>query len=286
MQPMRTIVISLLLVLAPHLWAQQGNPPKPPKSPEQIPDIRTVKAIIICGNCGHLFDGATHEEILDGLVSNAHVSELRRALYLQDTVHQFESKVHFDNCDFNAATDYIDSLLAEVDGHVRAAKKARDAGDSGGIDSAVKKAFFALGQALHGVQDFYAHTNYVELSVSNVTRSTDIDIVAPWTSSGKDRIKDLSAKGLISGFVFWGFPQKCPSGTASHADLAKDKATTKSGAVKIPHFENRSQYQIAVQLAGKASQEFIDDAFLRWPLLKEVNGEHVAFEILVDRREL
>ena len=286
MQRIRIVVIGLSLALSQPLWAQQANPPRPPRPPEQVPDLNTVKPIIVCGNCDQPFDTSTHREVLDALVSNAYVGELRRALYLQDTYHQFESRAHFDNCDFDGATEYIDSLLGEVDGHVRVASEARDRADSANLDAAVKKAFFALGQALHGVQDFYAHTNYVELSVSNVTKSTDIEIVAPWNQGGKKRIKELADKGLVSGFVFWGFPQKCSNGTPSHADLAKDKVTTKSGAVKVPHLENRSRYQIAVQLAREASQKLIDEAFWRWTLLKEVNGQYVAFELLVDRRGL
>jgi hypothetical protein len=124
------------------------------------------------------------------------------------------------------------------------------------------------------------------MSVGQAKKSNDIDIVAPWNQSGKDRIKELMGKGLVSGYVFWGFPQKCPEGTPSHADMAKDKASTPSGSVKVPHLDNRSRYQIAVQLARGASQELVDDAFRRWPLLKEVNGDHVAFEVLVDRRGL
>jgi hypothetical protein len=169
---------------------------------------------------------------------------------------------------------------------VAAAKAEKEKGDKAAIEASILKAFFALGQALHGVQDFYAHTNYVEMSVGQAKKSTDIDIVFPWKQSGKDRIQELIGKGLVSGYVFWGFPQKCPGDTLSHAEMAKDKATTPSGAVKVPHLENRSRYQIAMQLARGASQELIDDAFRRWPLLKEVNGEHVAFEVLVDRRGL
>ena len=146
---------------------------------------------------------------------------------MQDSYHQFESKAHFDNCDFDQAVAYIDSLLFEVDVHVAAAKAAKEKNDKAAFNVYMLKAFFALGQALHGVQDFYAHTNYVELSVGEVTTETDIGIVSPWTQSGKNKIKELSAKGLVSGYVFWGVPQKCPQGSLSHADMAKDKATTK-----------------------------------------------------------
>lgn len=270
--------------------AQSSGPPKPPAPPVEIPDLRTANPVIVCGNCDQPFDPSTHKEVLEGLVSNKYIGELRKALYLQDTYHQFESKAHFDNCAFNEAIEYIDSLLAEVDGHVKGAQAAKDHGDVAAKDASLLKAFFALGQALHGVQDFYAHSNYVELSVERVKRSTDIEVIAPWKKEGKERIADLvgnsPGKRLVSGFVFWGFPQTCTTGTLSHADLAKDKATTPSGKVKVAHLENRSRYQIAVQLAREASQELIDYSFRRWPLMKEANGKNVAFEVLVDRRGL
>jgi hypothetical protein len=270
--------------------AQSSGPPKPPTPPVEIPDLRTVNPVIVCGNCDRPFDTSTHKEVLEGLVSNKYIGELRKALYLQDSYHQFESKAHFDNCAFNEAIGYIDSLLAEVDGHVKGAQAAKDRDDVATKDTSLLKAFFALGQALHGVQDFYAHSNYVELSVGQAKRSTDIEVIAPWKKTGKERIADLvgnsPGKGLVSGFVFWGFPQACPKDSPSHAELAKDKETTPSGKIKVAHLENRSHYQIAVQLAREASQELIDDSFRRWPLLKEANGQNVAFEVLVDRRGL
>jgi len=282
---MRLAVCALLAGgLCVDVLGQTAPPPKPPAPSADVPDIKTVKPAIVCGNCDQPFDTDTHKQVLDGLVSNKYVAELRKALYLQDTYHQFESKAHFDNCAFDIATAYVDALMTEVDGHVTIARAARAKGDSAAAEAAGLKAFFALGQALHGVQDFYAHSNYVELSVKQAKKPADIPVIAPWRPEGKSRISELVGKGLVSGFVFWGFPQTCAEGTPSHADMAKDKATTTSGAVKVPHLENRSRYQIAVQLAKAASQQLVDDAFQRWPLLKEMNGQYVAFEVLVDRR--
>lgn len=281
-----TICICIMAIMPLSVFGQQPSPPKPPRPSEDVPELRAVKPIVVCGDCDHPFDTASHKQVLDGLLSNKYVGELRKALYLQDTYHQFESKVHVDNCDFDESISYIDDLLAEVDGHVAIATAEKDKGDKVAIEASILKAFFALGQALHGVQDFYAHTNYVEMSVGQAKKSTDINIVLPWKQSGKVLIKELTGKGLVSGYVFWGFPQKCPDGTPSHANMAKDKATTPSGVIKVPHLENRSRYQIAMQLASRASQELIDDAFRRWPLLKEINGENVAFEVFVDRRGL
>lgn len=181
MRLLQPLVISLAMMLSVSYGAQGQpvSPQKPPKPPEDVPDLRTVKPIVVCGNCDQPFDTSTHKEVLEGLVSNKYVGELRKALYLQDTYHQFESKVHFDNCDFDDGIAYIDSLLAEVDRHVTAALAAQDEKDQAAVEASVLNAFFALGQALHGVQDFYAHTNYVELSVGQVKKSTDIDVVSP-----------------------------------------------------------------------------------------------------------
>lgn len=264
-----------------------GTPRVPPKPPAaEVPDLRTVDATIACVGCSKPFDTATHKEVLQGLVANVYIGELRRALYLQDTVHQFESKVHFDNCDFDNAIAYIDERLDETDKLVRNASELRARGKMVGFEDSVRKAFFTLGQALHGVQDFYAHSNYIELSKNQAKKTQDIAVVAPWRNSGKARIKEMGGAGLVSGYVIWGLPQQCLRDAITHADLAKDKNSTPSGAVKVPHLQNQTQYQIAVYLARRASELFFADAFQRWPLLKEVNGNLVAFEVLVDRRGL
>ena len=209
--------------------------------------------MVTCVECDAPFDTATHNQVLDGLAANPYVAELRRALYVQDIIHQFESKAHFDNCDFDSATAYISSLLDEAGQHVQKASAAKQAGIKAEVENAVRNAFFALGQAMHAVQDFYAHTNYVELTVLSVKNADDIDVVEPWTTAGRERIGPLRQGGLVSGFVFWGFPQKCSSGALSHADLAKDSAGTKSGKKLVPHLQNLSQYRIAVFMARKAS---------------------------------
>jgi hypothetical protein len=258
--------------------------PKPRPPSDGIPSLREVNARVLCVGCDEPFDMTTHNEVLDKLASSPYLAELRKALYRQDIAHQFESKAHYDNCDFDSANAYITSLLEEADGHVRIAQTAKGAKDEQKMKSSASRAFFAIGQALHAVQDFYAHTNYVELLAPKVKRITDIEVIAPWRPKGRERIHELRAQGLHSGFVFWGFPQKCPEGTPSHADLAKDSATTKRGAKRIQHLQNNTHYQIAVFLAREASLALMTDAFKRWPLMKELNGQHVAIEVLVDRR--
>lgn len=276
--------VSLAVIVALHAWA--ADPQKPPPPSADVPNFRTTKATVTCVDCDDPFATITHKEVLDGLAANKYVGELRKALYVQDSLHQFQSKAHFDNCDFDSAIAYVDSLYAEAGTHVEAAQAAKAKGDKPGTEAAVLKAFFALGQALHGVQDFYAHSNYVELSKAGVKKTTDLEVVAPWRDAGKAKIAALRKNGLVSGFVFWGVPQVCTSGSISHADLAKDSEATPSGKVRVPHLENISQYRIAVFLAREASLQLMQDAYKRWPLLKEINGPNVVFDVLVDRRGL
>lgn len=134
--------------------AASGDPVKPPVPVLNVPDLRTNKIQIVCVECDAPFDTVTHKGLLEDLAANLYVGELRKALYIQDSVHQFHSKVHFDNCDFDSAIGYIDSLYAEVGAQVAVAEAAKTIGDKTGAEAAVLKAFFALGQALHGAQDF------------------------------------------------------------------------------------------------------------------------------------
>ena len=145
---------------------QASSPPKPPPAPVEVPDLRKVNPVIFCGNCDQPFDTSTHKAVLEGLVSNKYIGELRKALYVQDSYHQFESKAHFDNCAFSDSIEYIDGLLAEVDGHVRAAQTSKDSGDSTAAEASLLKAFFALGQALHGVAPACRHRADIGRTIS------------------------------------------------------------------------------------------------------------------------
>ncbi|MEY9641207.1 hypothetical protein ABIF66_009461 [Bradyrhizobium japonicum] len=136
------------------------------------------------------------------------------------------------------------------------------------------------------MQDFYAHSNYIELQVPKVKNPDDIVVIGPWRKADQDTIMALRSQGLVSGYVSWGFPKDCPDGTISHHNLAKDSADTVSGKRLVPHLTNLSLYRLAVFVARKASVQLVQEAFQRWPILKEVNGPNVAFEVMIDRRGL
>ncbi len=277
--------IVLLALLTTIFWMSCSfaqDLPKPLPPPKTIPEFDYENAQAICVNCGEPFDFPSHEEANAAILKSPYVKQLRSAMYWQDTVHQFESKAHFDNCDFDGSFGYINALWSEVNAEVQGAQLD----DKQDVEDRVERAFLALGQILHAVQDFYAHTNYVEMNVGRVQNVTDLPVLRPWTSHGQEHIEELQQRGLISGYVFWGFPQKCPADTLTHGELAKDSGKTDSGKVRIPHLENLSQHRIALFLAREASKNLLEAAFQQWPLLEKTNGPYVGFEMLIDRRGL
>lgn len=282
------ILVSVMLAcLASSALAQTAaSPQKPPPPDAAVPPLESSKAVGMCVGCDQPFDFPTHKELLKDLAGNVYIAELRKALYNQDVLHQFESRAHFDNCHFEGAQAYLVSLIEEAGRHADEATAAKATGDANAAGKAGRRAFFALGQALHAVQDFYAHSNYIELQIPKVKDASEIAVIAPWRKSDQDKIAVMRANGLVSGYVFWGFPQDCPAGAVSHHALAKDAATTESGKKLAPHLQNLSQYRLAVFVARQASLQLMQDAFQRWPVLKELNGGDVAFEILLDRRGL
>lgn len=274
---------SHLVALAILACASSGaRAEKPPSPDDNVPALTAARVYATCVQCDAPFDTDTHKRLLEGLAKNEYVAELRKALFVQDKIHQFESKAHFDNCDFDSAVAYIDGLLNDLAQRAAAGATARQSHSD--PQPAIKQAFYALGQAMHGVQDFYAHSNYVELAIRGKREVTDIDILPVWQPEGHKMLATLRAEGLISGYVVWGFPQCCQSGAPTHGELAKDSPNTKSGQVRVAHLRNVSQYKIAEFLAREASLALVRYAFKRWPILKEMNGNDIAFEVILDRR--
>ncbi|MDR4469069.1 MAG: hypothetical protein MRJ68_12375 [Nitrospira sp.] len=278
------VICASLSLLGSPADGHAESPTKPAAPPLVAPSLDVDVATIVCPSCDQKFEFPGHEEANVNLVGNKYIQELRQAMYWQDTYHQFESQAHFDNCAFGESVQYIAELLKEVNAHIASAQGAIDNGRGDAAEGYAKKAFFSLGQALHATQDLYAHSNYVELMSEKYKKVTEIPILHPWEPQHVKRISELKKSGLVSGYVFWGFPQTCPKGVPSHANLAKDSPTMKSGKVVIPQFENLTQHKVALFLAREASKDLIVYAFERWPLLGRMNGKYVAFEVFQERR--
>lgn len=274
----KNLAIFLGSVLATTLvWPQVVDHEPPPMDSKTRP---------LCIGCtSPLFDADTHKLVMEGLLSNPYNKQLRKALYWQDmSAYQMQSKAHFDNCDFDGALEFIGELLSEVD--VLMNSNSMNGSDEARANT-ILASFFSLGQALHAIQDFYAHTNYVELQTRDVTTLREVRIVEVWTPAGAAKVRELASKDLVSGYVWWGFPQKCAKGALSHEELAKDSNSIKhKGGQKIPTINGYTYHAAASALARESSIAFLRHAFQKWPALNEATKGYVAIEFMQDHRSL
>jgi hypothetical protein len=79
----RSLVLALTVVIGAHtqttqLAAQQKPPPAPPAV---LPNYLQTKPVVVCVDCDEPFDFQTHKTLLDDLLKNPYLTELRKALY-------------------------------------------------------------------------------------------------------------------------------------------------------------------------------------------------------------
>ncbi|XXT15859.1 hypothetical protein WME94_37000 [Sorangium sp. So ce429] len=201
--------------------------------------------------------------------------ELAAAQWRQDIVAQASSEAHFDNCAFDESIKYINALVAEAN---------QVLSRSGLAPNDVKKGMSLIGRLLHGVQDFYSHTNYVELMHEKDAPFNEALALPIWTANGAKLVMQLANDGtLTSGVVWWGFPKKCSAQAKTHHALAKDSGTMDSGKVVLKRWQ-RTAYRASYQIADWATQKFLRDAYSRWPALEGVCGPVVHYLPSHDRR--
>jgi hypothetical protein len=195
---------------------------------------------------------------------------LARAQWQQDIVLALDATAHFDNCRF-------DESVAVVQTEMRTAIAA-------GKQKQQQDALAALGRALHGIQDFYSHTNYVELSAKKYARLEDVPIVTLWNDAGIAELKSLTGSGLRSGYVWWERGDACGKGGLTHAALNKDEPSG-HGAEPIVGWK-RTHHQAARDLAQQATEEFLRVMLaqdeLRW--LANACNARLQYLLLSDRR--
>lgn len=177
---------------------------------------------------------------------------------------------HFDDCNFSGGSEVVASNQAAAVGYLNPAAPGQEAD---------ARAIVHLGRSLHALQDFYAHTNWVELggealvdqsnaafpvlgpysSVPStgfvivqgakpkntaLTRKTDANY--PNNAIVTVRARSLQAFGLISGTVDYEAGDFCPPAVAmTHEQLNKDQSTTPGRA---------AQHEIAMSLATAQSR--------------------------------
>lgn len=146
---------------------------------------------------------------------------------------QSDSAIHFDNCAFGEGVDKI-----RRDWDFIWQQNNRFSLDS----------IRALGRVMHTVQDFYAHSNWIELH-------QDSSPVPVW-----DLLPGSLPTGICSGTWAVGNPKRCKPGTPSHGHLNKDTRSSNSGRKVVRNGPNsgKTLYQLACDAALRASQAEAD----------------------------
>ncbi|WNG48271.1 hypothetical protein F0U60_32195 [Archangium minus] len=198
--------------------------------------------------------------------------QLVAAQYRQDIQKQFDATAHFDNCVIEGSFQALDTEITEINKILSAPSDKK---------AAAQKAMSHIGRILHAVQDFYAHTNWVELQHSAGT-PFDNATVSIWTEEGRKRVRDT--KNLVSGYVWWSrTPSQCESDKVTHAILAKDSSSTQGGKVPLLQWK-RSAYMAAFTLAQRSTGAFLEWAYGKWPLLAQQCGNELYVVVTPDRR--
>ena len=214
---------------------------------------------------------------------------LNYAAVVQDIVYASASAAHFDNCAFAEGLDYISRLTDAAERELDPAFKGWVKGQTPSADAVqrVHAGMFRLGQALHAVQDFYAHSNYLELQINGKTAVTAADVqhLNFFRAAADARVLDLAKSGgLVSGTWPIGGPKQCRAGSATHQQLAKDSPADGKGSER-PSADSRTYHFLASILARRSTEQFLSDAALRWPLITQVCTALVGVDPAGDSRK-
>ncbi|HQR05881.1 MAG TPA: hypothetical protein PLN21_03610 [Gemmatales bacterium] len=146
-------------------------------------------------------------------------------------VWQGSNEVHFDNCHFREGIQQIQDKWDIIN----------RIGNSSSLSART-----SFGHLLHTVQDFYAHSTWVEIHQQN-----GVYPIPVW-----DGTYNSLPTGIISGTWRWG-KHLCPSGTPDHEYINKDSADSIRGKQKVAGGPNngKTYFELAYEVARRATQE-------------------------------
>lgn len=218
---------------------------------------------------------------------------LNGGLYKQDLGEFYKAEAHFDNCAASESLDYLQKLKSSGDEIMRKARASyrQDRGQQR-LRRDVRAAMKEYGRALHIVQDFYAHTNYVDLMADEdkagaspalqVLRKNSVAFsenlaLQIWTPEGVSAVLALQKDvGLVSGTVSYEASRlnRCAAGSPTHEALSKDAPNEGNGA-KATRWAGVSRYQAATTLAKASTRSFILEITNTWPEIEGACGKYL-----------
>ena len=98
--------------------------------------------------------------------------------------------------------------------------------------------YVMFGTMIHTVQDFYAHSNWVELHV-------DQSPVPTW-----DLVLSSLPADIVSGTFFLDSPKECGPNAPTHAQLNKDSPDSEEGQKLVPSGPNQGKTLFGLAFAA------------------------------------
>jgi hypothetical protein len=173
-------------------------------------------------------------------------------------VRQF-SVSHFDN-------NMIPESMANVELLMTLARSGLNRGAPPATDAerrSVGVALMFFGEALHAIQDFYAHSTWVEMNRDLVRIGGRIESCPMWNgegtgASGTTVVGGVTVVGTQTGFV----DLPVPAGSVTHSALNKDNPNTTQGQIAVnrifPFGLIGTYYEIASGQEGSSGGSYKD----------------------------
>jgi hypothetical protein len=199
---------------------------------------------------------------------------LIRAQWQQDIARPLQASAHFDSCEIDASLQYLKTEYESAD----------SAASSGDVFSALRH----LGHVLHSVVDFYAHTNFVELSAKRWPRFSEVRTPILWDRS-IDAVLNEFKPELLSGRAFGAKllgSSRCREDGPTHSAMNKDSPTSERGSTLIPGW-GMTHYRATFELTKASGLKLLRDTLKRpsWSAIVKQCGTTYGFALHADVRE-
>lgn len=193
---------------------------------------------------------------------------LNRSNLYQDIFRFFWARYHFDNCNFRQGIEQVRRFQLEIE---RDYERLAISTSRSARDKYRGRIMFKTGRIIHALQDFYSHSNYVELSSARFDSIDEVPLVDMWSRDGQDQFLDLINDGLESHYFLLSFPKRCSKRPMPH--LSKDPGRSRAGRVptrwKRPGGDNYTAFEAAYFLSEVATTHIFKELFKKYPLLVE-----------------
>lgn len=197
---------------------------------------------------------------------------LNRSNFYQDIFRFFWARYHFDNCNFSQGIKQVQKFQREIE---RDYEKLRTAPTRKHRDKYRGRIIFKTGRIIHALQDFYSHSNFVELNITRFDSIDDVPLVDLWSREGQEQFLDMANDGLESHYFLFSFPKKCTKRPKAH--LSKDPGRSRGGSVstrwKRSDGSKYTAFEAAYFLSEVATTHIFRELFTKYPLLVEMEDQ-------------